>query len=286
MVDLATRRSDELVRATALFREAGIGAPRREAVLLWSEVTGIAPGDVVLRPEASVEAHHVRRFRQAVARRAAGEPLAYVTGTAGFRRLTLGIDRRALIPRPETEGLVELVLRLAPEGRALDLGTGSGCVALALADEGRYREVVAVDRSPAALALARENAARTGLTVRWLEGDWTEPVTGELFDVVVTNPPYIPDAAMPGLDPSVRDWEPHGALDGGPDGLAEVARLLRQVPDVTAPGGWLGMELDAGHAVRAAGLAVEAGWREVSIGNDLFGRPRYLTGRRESRDAG
>jgi release factor glutamine methyltransferase len=206
----------------------------------------------------------------------------YVTGVAGFRRLTIGCDRRALIPRPETEGVVDLALELARGGRALDLGTGSGCLALALADEGQYDEVTAVDRSAEALALARENAAACGLRVRWLQGDWCEPVAGERFDVVVTNPPYISDPEWGALDPSVRDWEPRLALTGGPDGLADVRKLLAEVPGVLAPSGWLVMEIDSARAEASADLARHAGWTTVRVADDLFGRPRYLVASQES----
>ena len=149
-------------------------------------------------------------------------------------------------------------------------------------DEGRYAEVTGVDRSSAALALARENAAACGLQVRWLEGDWCEPVAGERVDVVVTNPPYISEPEWEGLDPSVRDWEPRGALTAGPDGMVEVRRLLAEVPPVLAPGGWLVMEIDSARGAASAEAARRSGWTSVRVTDDLFGRPRYLVARRES----
>jgi release factor glutamine methyltransferase len=244
--------------------------PRRAARRLrddLAERTGVADGN----PPA---------WREAVERVVRGEPIPYVTGLAGFRRLTLGCDRRALIPRPETEGLVDLALRLAPTGRVLDLGTGSGCIALALADEGTWDDVTGVDASLEALALARENGARTGRAVRWLAGSWCGPVAGERFDVILTNPPYIATGEWERLDPSVRDWEPRQALDGGPDGLDAVRIVLAQARGVLGPGGWLFMEVDARRAAATASLARALDWDEVGIHHDVFGRARYLAARR------
>jgi release factor glutamine methyltransferase len=271
-----------LAEGTARLAAAGIADSRREAARVWAELAGSTPGAVILGGDPAIDAVTGARFLEAIARVVRGEPVPYVTGVAGVRRLTLGCDRRALIPRPETEGVVDLALELVRGGRALDLGTGSGCLALALADEGHYDEVTAIDRSAEALALARENAAACGLSVRWLEGDWCEPVAGERFDVVVTNPPYISDPEWEGLDPSVRDWEPRPALTGGPDGLADVRRLLADVPGILAPSGWLVMEIDSVRAEESAGLARHAGWTTVRVSDDLFGRPRYLAASRES----
>ena len=274
--------SVELDRAVALLQEAGAPDPRREALVLLSELMGSTPGAVAAGRMAALQEWDLVRFHQAVERRVAGEPRQYVVGTVGFRRLILRCDRRALIPRPETEGLVELALRHQPEGRALDLGTGSGCLALALADEGRYGEVVGVDRSQGALDLARSNAETVGLPVRWLLGEWAEPVRGERFDVIVTNPPYIASAELAGLEVSVREWEPVLALDGGPDGLAAVGSILAEVPLVLRRGGWLFMEVDAARAPVTAELARTRGWSAVQVLDDLYQRPRYLAARWES----
>jgi len=271
-----------LAEASARLAAAGITDPRREATRVWAELTGSTPGVVTMSGDQAADAVTRAGFLEAIARVAGGEPVPYVTGVAGFRRLTIGCDRRALIPRPETEGVVDLALELARGGRALDLGTGSGCLALALADEGQYDEVTAVDHSAEALALARENAAVCGLRVRWLQGDWCEPVAGERFEVVVTNPPYISDPEWEALDPSVRDWEPRLALTGGRDGLADVRKLLADVPGVLAPSGWLVMEIDSVRAEASADLARHAGWTTVRVSDDLFGRPRYLVASRES----
>jgi len=215
-----------------------------------------------------------------VGRRVAGEPLAYVTGLAGFRRLTLACDRRALIPRPETEGLVDLMLARAPAGRIADVGTGSGCIALALADEGRYDLVVGVDRSQAAVGLARENRSRTGLPIRLVVGDLLESFHDRGLDAVVSNPPYLTEAEYRAADRSVRDWEPGDALASGPDGLTATRRLLVQAARVTRPGGWLAVEVDATRAAEVARLAAGSGWNEAMVHMDLFDRARYVLARR------
>jgi len=219
------------------------------------------------------------RFEELVARRLAGEPLAYVTGVAGFRRLLLQVDRRVLIPRPETEGLVELVLREAPAGRVADVATGSGCVALALADEGAYAEVVATDASAGALEVARANAARLGLPVTFLEGDLLAPLAGRRFEAVVSNPPYLSGVEYAALDPSVRDWEPAGALESGPDGMGHTRRLLSGAQAVLVPGGLLALEVDERRAGLAAAEAERLGWERVTVKDDLFGRARYVLAR-------
>ena len=282
MAELVLSVQDELAAAAAQLRIAGITASRREALLLWSGLDGSAPGEVLVRDALPGRAALVARFREAVARRIAGEPIQYVVGVTGFRRLVLATDRRALIPRPETEGLVDLALRLAPSGRALDLGTGTGCLALALADEGVWRDVTAIDASAEALSLARENALRCALDVRFLLGDWAEPVRAERFDVIVSNPPYIATGELAGLDRSVADWEPMLALDGGPDGLDVPRRVLGEARDVAAPGAALVMELHASRAAGTADLARALGWTDVTVHDDLFGRPRYLAARQET----
>ncbi len=303
MADLAFSVQDELAAAAAQLRSAGITASRREALLLWSGLDDSAPGDILVRDSLAGRGAQVARFREAVARRVAGEPIQYVVGSTGFRRLVLATDRRALIPRPETEGLVDLMLRLAPAGRALDLGTGTGCLALALADEGHYSDVTGVDVSPEALSLARENAVKCGFVgchpersegspaalgmtgPRFLEGDWVAPVLGERFDAIVTNPPYIATGELAGLDPSVTGWEPRRALDGGPDGLDGPRCVLSRSREVAVPGAVLVMELDSSRAGATAVLARELGWTDVRVFDDLFGRPRYLAARQEFSDA-
>ncbi|HMV31604.1 MAG TPA: peptide chain release factor N(5)-glutamine methyltransferase [Gemmatimonadales bacterium] len=263
----------------ARLRERGVVEPRREAVRIWADLAGLptyALPAAALAPDAAA----VRRFRHAIERRAAGEPLAYVTGVAGFRRLTLRSDPRALIPRPETEGLVELVLAQAPTGAVADVGTGTGCIALALADEGRYRLVLGIDRSREALGLAAENRARTGLPVVFAAGDLLEPVGPATLDAIVSNPPYLTEAEFRDLDPSVRAHEPRAALASGEDGLADTRRLLGQAGRVLRPGGLVALEIDATRAAASLALAVAADLAMATVRDDLFGRARYLLARR------
>jgi release factor glutamine methyltransferase len=269
-----------LNHAGARLKAAGLTEPRREAWRIWADLHGLStyPGsifsdDVVPRQDAE-------QFRQAIDRRARGEPLQYVTGVVGFRGLTLRADRRALIPRPETEGLVELVLARAPSGRVADVGTGTGCIALALAEEGRYDLVVAVDRSPEALSLARENRRSTGLGVELVLGELVEAFGLEAFHAVVSNPPYLTDLEYEALDASVKSWEPREALAAGPDGLAPTLAIIEDALRVIRPGGWLALEVDASRAGETARLAATAGWSDVTIHDDLFGRARYLLARR------
>lgn len=269
-----------LARATARLREAGVGEPRREALRILADHLGESTGAVLAGRDSPIEAADLARLEQLVARRAAGEPLPYVTGVAGFRRLTLRCDCRALIPRPETEGLVDLVLERCASGRIADIGTGSGCLALALADEGSFARVVGVDRSREALNLARENIELTSLSVSLVCGDLTSAFGGSSLDAVVSNPPYLASGEYESLDPSVRAWEPAAALVSGEDGLAATCRLLADAHRVVRAGGWIALEVDASRAGETAGCARASGWEAVAIHEDLYGRERYLLARR------
>ncbi len=257
-----------LTNAAATLEVAGVPEPRREALRIWRDLAG--------SPEPE--------FLAAVHRRAGGEPLAYVTGQAGFRQLLLRSDRRALIPRPESEQLVDLVLGLVPSGRVADVGTGTGCIALSLAVEGRYDRIVALDRSAAALSLAAENRALVGAkSVALARGDLVEPLGRESLDALVANPPYLTDGEWRELDVSVAAWEPSEALVSGPDGLRDIRRLLADGRRVLAPGGLIGLELDCRRAKATAALAVALGWSAVQVTRDLFGRERFLLARRSDR---
>lgn len=261
-------------------RAAGIVKPRREANRLWAWQNRITPGQAVLDRLREAEAPRREAFEAAVSRRVAGEPLAYVLGSTGFRTLELTVDRRALIPRPETELLVDHALRLVRSGRALDVCTGSGCLALALAAEGGFSQVIGSDLSSDAVALAALNARACRLPALLVRSDMGTAFRGERFDLVVSNPPYLTEAEYRGLDASVKAWEPREALIAGPDGLAATGRLLVQAPGLLAPGGWLVMELDFSRADLTAELARGAGLTEIHVRNDLFGRARYLVARR------
>jgi release factor glutamine methyltransferase len=269
-----------LAEGVAVLRAAGLSAARREALRLWSDVVGEPPEVALLSDDGGVGLEAARAFETALRRRAAGEPLAYVSGRSGFRHLTLRADRRALIPRPETEGLVDLVLACVPAGRLADVGTGSGCIALSLATEGRYEQVVAIDLSPGALGLAAENRRLTGGRISLVRGDLCGPLGPGSIDALVSNPPYLTDGEYAVLDGSVRAWEPGLALAGGPDGLRSTARLLDGGLRVVRPGGVLALEVDCARAALCARRASAAGWTDVAIHPDLFGRERYLLARR------
>ena len=267
--------------ATARLRAAGVIKPRREANRLWAWLNRISPGEAYLTRERAVGSGMLEAFETAVRRREAGEPLAYVLGRTGFRRLEFRCDSRALIPRPESEGLIDHALRLRGSGRALDLGTGSGCLALALADEGRFAEIVAVDCSEPALELARENARLTGYQLRIVRSDFGASLTDAHFELIVANPPYLTDAEFTALDPSVRGWEPRLALASGADGLEATRRVLGDAIRLLVPSGSLVMELDSTRSGAVSELARAAGFEHLAVWDDLFGRPRYLTARRE-----
>ena len=279
MPETALRRRDLIAEGAAALRAGGLPAPRREAFGIWREVSR-EPLDIGPEGQDAVDSAVTVAFRRAIARRAAGEPLAYVTGWSGFRHLTLWCDPRALIPRPETEGLVDLLLTRTRQGRVADLGTGTGCLALSLAREGGFSDVVGVDLSAAALSLAAENMARTGKQVRLLRGDLCECLAGGSLDALVSNPPYLTRAEFGRLDPSVRDWEPVQALVGGTDGMEVTTRILEGARRVVRPGGWVALEVDCHRASACAARAGALGWTEVVIQVDLFGRERYLLARR------
>lgn len=271
-----------LADAGRRFAAAGIPDPRREALRLWSGINHEHPGAAFLGARRPVTRSEADAFEAAAARRAAGEPLAYVVECTGFRTLTLRTDRRALIPRPETEGLVELALGRAPAGRVADIGTGTGCIALSLRAEGAYSSVIAVDRSAAALELAAENARHCELDISVIRGDLTASLADASLDALVSNPPYLTDEEYDQLDPSVRAWEPAPALASGADGMDATRRLLDDGRRVVRGGGWIALEIDVRRAAAAAACAVDLGWTGVSVARDLFGRERYLLAQRSA----
>jgi release factor glutamine methyltransferase len=266
--------------AAAMLAAADIGDARREAHRIWAGLDASASGAALFNADEPIAAERSAAFLAAVRRRATGEPLAHVTGWIGFRHLTLRSDRRALIPRPETEGLVELVLARVRTGRVADVGTGTGCIALSLATEGSFDQVVATDLSAGALALADDNRRETGAHVALVRGDLAAPLRSGSLDALVSNPPYLTADEYATLESSVRDWEPELALAGGGDGMDAIARLLDTGIAVVRPGGWLALEIDCARAALCARRAGAAGWTDVAIHADLFGRERYLLARR------
>ncbi|MFN2570192.1 MAG: peptide chain release factor N(5)-glutamine methyltransferase [Gemmatimonadales bacterium] len=256
---------------------------------VWAALEGVTAGEAWLRRDEPKSPELMGRYRDAVTQLERGTPFAYAAGRAGFRTLDLAIDRRALIPRPETEGLVELVLRGTGKGKrglAADIGTGSGCIALSLAVEGEFARVIGTERSPGAAALARENVARiapvTPVEVR--EGNLLAPLMdrGERYQVIVSNPPYLTVAEYAELESSVRDFEPAEALASGDDGLAATRAILGGAAGLLAPGGLLALEIDERRGDAGRDLARAQGWTNVEIHADLFGCPRYALAKKES----
>jgi release factor glutamine methyltransferase len=262
-----------------LRRSSSNGGGQETTAAVWAAVSGLTLGEAWLRRDEPKSPEVVAKYRDAAAQLEQGVPFAYAVGRAGFRTLDVAVDRRALIPRPETEGLVELVLARCAIGRVADIGTGCGCIALALAVEGQFDKVVAVERSGAAAALARENVERVSPTtpVEIREGNLLAPLadTGERYRVIVSNPPYLSAAEYAALDHSVAEFEPREALESGVDGLDATRALLAGAAALLEPGGLLALEIDErrGDAVRS--LACLYGWSRMEIHADLFGRPRY-----------
>lgn len=258
---------------------SGSGIEPYEARMLLAHATGMTRVALVAHPEAVLDAAQDRAFEDAAARRRAGEPLAYLIGEREFYGLSLGVTADVLIPRPETELLVDFALEALPEGGALlDLGTGSGAIALAVKSERPDARVTAVDLSRAALAVARENAVRHGLDVEFLEGNWFEPLAMRRFDLIASNPPYVAEG-----DPHLREgdvrFEPGAALVAGADGLAAIRIICAQACTHLEPGGWLCLEHGLGQESDARSLLEDAGLAAPGARRDLAGIMRIAFGR-------
>jgi release factor glutamine methyltransferase len=244
----------------------------------------------VLHTSDAIDRPDRDRARLAARRRRAGAPMAYAVGRAAFRHLTLDVDERVLIPRPETEVLVDLVLdaigRHGPrDGVAVDVGTGSGAIALALATEGAalFSSVVGTDVSTDALAVATANGRRLGVQVKWRQGAGLAPVRGLAVAAVVSNPPYISSDEAWALPAAVRAWEPPVALLSGADGLNATRAIVREAGDVLVPGGLLALEVDARRARRVAEMVMADGrYHEPEVRLDLTGRERFVIARRQA----
>jgi release factor glutamine methyltransferase len=263
---------EALDSAVVALSAAGVDTPRLDAEVLLAHVLGVDRAALVIDRERAVRGAAVRAFQDAVRRRAvAREPVAYITGAKGFRHLELAVDPRVLIPRPETETLVEAAVDELPCGaRVVDVGTGSGAIALALADERPDLDVVATDLSEDALAVARANAARLGLEVTFAHGDLLGGVGA--VDAVLSNPPYVEDGAP--LAPEIDRHEPALALRAGPDGLAVLRRLVTAA--ASAGAALLALEVGAGQAGDVRGLARAAGFRRTEARADLAGIDRVV----------
>jgi release factor glutamine methyltransferase len=262
-----------------LLRVAGIETARLDAELLTEKALGLTRLEIYLDPERELSPGELAAYRELIQRRARHEPAAYLLGEWGFRRLTLEVDPRVLIPRPGTEVVVEhclAFLREVPEPLVLDVGTGSGAIALAIADEHPGTRVTAIDASQDALEVAARNVERTGLGARvtLLHRDLAEPLGGP-YDLVVSNPPYVTDAELAKLEPEIREWEPTVALvDRGQTDV--VARAARQA---LRPGGRLVLEVGDGRGAAVASCLQELGYEDVRSAPDLTGRDRVVGGR-------
>jgi release factor glutamine methyltransferase len=268
---------EALDSAVVALSAAGVDTPRLDAEVLLAHALGVDRTALVIDRDRRVEGPAVRAFQNAVRRRSVRrEPVAYITGVKGFRRLDLHVDGRVLIPRPETETLVEAALDLPRGARVVDVGTGSGAVALALKDERPDLDVVATDASPDALAVARANAERLGLEVRFLEGDLLDGAGVGAVDAVVSNPPYVEDGVP--LQPEIVRHEPAVALYAGADGLAVIRRLVAQA--AASPARFVAFEVGMGQAGDVAAVLRAAGFPGIQVRPDLAGIERVVAGRR------
>ncbi|MDJ0783909.1 MAG: peptide chain release factor N(5)-glutamine methyltransferase [Desulfosarcinaceae bacterium] len=274
-----------LLRWTAgYFEKKGVEAPRAGAELLLAHCLGVGRLDLYLQYDRPLSTRELGRFKELIRRRAQGEPVAYITGGRAFWTLDLMVNPEVLIPRPETERLVEIALQVLRDlqldrPRVLDLGTGSGAIVLALAAEFPNGYFVALDRSLGALQTARENQTRNAVTARidYLSADWCTALRADRggFDLIVSNPPYIASGEMDALQIEVRRFEPRAALEGGADGLSCLRRIVRQAATRLVPGGHLIMEIGADQADQVIDLATAVGRYEcIDILKDYAGLMR------------
>ncbi|MQA90898.1 MAG: peptide chain release factor N(5)-glutamine methyltransferase [Gemmatimonas sp.] len=274
----------DLIRWTGGYLERnGILEARLTAELLLAHVLGLKRLDLYLQYDRPLQEEELAAFKRGLRRRLRREPLQYILGTVDFRELNLRVDRRALIPRPETEVLVGEVLAWCGERGgldAVDIGTGSGAIALSLRREGTFGRVLATDTSEAALELAGENRDRLlggPESVEFRRGGGYSPLGGERFDVIVSNPPYVAEVDRPGLEPEVVEWEPCTALFGGPDGLDVIRALVSGAPDHLRVDGLLAVEIGADQADAVAEMVgLHPSFRTPCIRKDLAGRERIL----------
>lgn len=299
MENQTNETTDPALRSvSAILRQAaqrliscGIESGALDAEILLAHALGIAREQLVAALRSPVDDRNLRAFKSLLSRRIKREPTAYITGRREFWSLDFRITPGVLIPRPETELLVETVFELATEWRSagalriLELGTGSGAIAVALASELKSAEIVATDISAEALAVARGNAVRNDVAgrIKFVEGDLFEPLAGEpRVDFIVFNPPYIRHADIIGLEPEISRWEPRGALDGGVDGLDYYRRTAAKAGHHLSAQGVVAVEVGAGMGRAVAELFQEAEYSSVSIADDYAGRDRVVVARRAS----
>ena len=265
-------------------KRRGNDSARLDVELLLGRVLGLDRIGLIMQSERALTPAELATFRELFKRRRAGEPVAYLLGEREFYGIVLRVDARVLIPRPDSERLVEVALertRLrSMRGSALDLCTGSGCVAIAFARQRPTWSVTGSDISADALQVAQDNAHRTGAVrnLRLLQGSLFAPVKGERFDLISGNPPYIPAGEIAGLPVDVRDFEPRLALDGGADGLDLVRDIAAQAPQHLTPGGVLALEIGADQGAAALAIFQQRGYTELELARDLGGRDRVVSG--------
>lgn len=268
---------EAIAAATDALAAAGVDTPKLDAELLLSEASGADRSKLLSEPEAGVEPPAARAFGTMVRRRVAREPVAYILGRRGFRRIELAVDPRVLIPRPETEVLVEVAVEHQPAS-VLDVGTGSGAVAFAVADELPGARVIGTDTSAAALEVARANTGRLGLGERVEFVDGMLPDAGH-FDLVLANLPYVAEAEWVSLAPEIVQYEPQEALVAGPTGLEVIEEFLEALASKELTAGGVALEVGVGQAVKVGELVRGAGFARVETRRDLAGIARVVVGR-------
>jgi release factor glutamine methyltransferase len=268
-----------IAQGTQSLQQAGVDTPRLDAELLLADLLGVGRAYLYAHPEEEVPVDILHQWQSRLERRVRREPLAYILGKAGFYGLEFTVTPDVLVPRPETEVLVRAVLARQPTTVA-DIGTGSGCIAVAVAVNLPQARVWATDISEVALRVARENAERHGVAERihFLQGDLLQPLEGMRFDVIASNPPYVAESERLSLQPEVREWEPAQALFVQGDPLHFHRRLAAEAHFHLHGGGWLMMEVGMGQAEAVAALLEEAGYRQVRILDDLAGIGRVVEG--------
>ena len=274
---------EALLKSTV--EQIGGDSPRLDAELLLSHVTGLGRTSFRAWPEREVPAEQAEPFMNLVAQRASGQPIAYLLGEQEFWSLPLKVSSSTLIPRPDTECVVEaaLSLELPANARVLDLGTGTGAIALALASEQSGWQILASDRVEQAVALARENSQQLGLSITVVQSHWFDQIPAGTFDLLISNPPYIPASDHHLKEGDVR-FEPESALVAGEDGLDDIRLLVTEGLDWLNPNGWMLLEhgYDQGEAVRD--LFAKAGWRNIETRKDYGGNDRMTLARKPARD--